>query len=284
MVQTNKRKQTMKTKLSVTGETLPCEIYVDGYMWQALTSLNKYVEHDWDAVGIITGEEGAGKSTVSRQWALLLDKNFSNKNIVFNAEQFEQAISILPPKSVIVWDEADDTGASWASEMMIMLKKTFKRIRKMNYVIFLVTPTFHDMNKYFAIHRSRFLVDVYADGFKRGYFKLFKKDTKRRLYIKGKKEMDMQCVKPDFRGRFTGDPKGMPIDMEAYEKKKDEATFAVLNKMDKSKKDIRVDICYNMVDYFNEKMIPYNQTILANLLSVDQGTVSKYLSNRGDVQ
>ena len=266
----------MKVNNTVYGEPLPCEIYVDKLLFNTLGSLDKYRKHDFDAVGLFTGEEGSGKTRFAMQQALLLDHNFSNKNIVFNANQFEEAIDRLPFGSVIMWDEADDVGAGWASQMMFTLKKTFKRIRKRNYIIFLVTPTFHDLNKYFAIHRTRFLINIYTKQITRGFWNLYKRDKKKLLYIKGKKEMNMRCVMPDMRGRFTDLPPLFPVDLEEYEKAKDEATIQAIEDERYSKKDLKVEIYGKLKERLEGDGFSWLRKDYADVLGVSPRTISRY--------
>lgn len=266
----------VKVNNSVDGKALPCGISLDGYLKSVLDDQHQFRLKNFDVVAMVTGEEGSGKTTLAMQMALYMDSNFSNDHIIFNARQFEKAIDKLPNGSCILWDEADDVGSNWASEMMITLKKTFKRIRKKNLVIFLVTPTFHDLNKYFAIHRTRFLINVYADFTTRGFFKLYNRDKKRALYIYGKKEMNMKATKSTFFGRFTNYPKGFPIDMDSYEREKDLATAETFEKV-ATPKNIRKDILFNMVAIFDRDKYHYTQKTLSEFIGVDRTTIGTYL-------
>ena len=273
----------MKLNKSVAGEPLPCSISLDGYYKQVLDDQHVFRLKNFDVVAMITGEEGSGKTTLAFQSALYMDHHFNNDHIVFNAQQFEEVIERLPKGSAIVWDEADDVGSNWASEMMVALKKTFKRIRKKNLIIFLVTPTFHDLNKYFAIHRTRFLINVYTDFVTRGFFKLYNRDAKRKLYIYGKKEMNMSAAKSTFFGRFTNYPEGFPVDMDAYELEKDRATAETFEKVT-TPKNIRMDILLNLIAHFDKEKIPYTNKVLAPIIGVDNSTIGKYLKQyRGGV-
>ena len=272
----------VKVTESVDGKPLKCSITFDGYLKKNLDDQHTYRINNFDVVGMITGEEGAGKTTIAMQIAYYMDSNFSNDHIVFNAEGFERAINNLPKGSVILWDEADDVGSNWASEMMVVLKKTFKRIRKNNFVILLVTPTYHDLNKYFAIHRTRFLIDVHSDFVTRGRFRFFNRAGKRLLYIYGKKEMNMRAAKASFYGTFTDYPKGFPIDFERYEKEKDKATEETMEKV-VTPKNLRKDFLLSLVAYFDREKIPYTQKDLGDIIGVDRSTISKYLKEYGGV-
>lgn len=274
----------VKTTTSVDGKELPCSVSIDGYLKQVLDDQHTFRIKDFDSVALITGEEGSGKTTLALQCALYMDSNFSNDHIIFNAAQFEKAIEVLPKGSCIVWDEADDVGSNWASAMMIVLKKTFKRIRKKNLIIFLVTPTYHDLNKYFAIHRTRFLINVYADFVTRGFFKLYNRDQKRKLYIYGKKEMNMKAAKSTFFGRFTNYPKDFPLDFALYESEKDKATEETFENST-TRKDIRKDILFTVIAYFDTEKIKYNNVILGKIMGLGRDTIRGYIKeyNKGGV-
>jgi hypothetical protein len=269
------KKPKHKYEQDVYGKPLHCSIYVDGYLKSTLDDLHTLRTKNFDGVGLVTGEEGAGKTTLAMQMAVYLDAGFSNKNIVFNADQFERAVEDLPKGSVIMWDEADDMGAGWSSEIMLALKKTFKRIRKRNFIILLVTPTFHDANKYFAVHRSRFLIDVRANFVERGFYYLFGREAKKMLYLRGKKEMNMKAWKPNYWGSFTNYPPNFPVDLEAYEEAKDYATSLAIQKVE-SKKDIKVDIYSNLVAWLDTNKVAYKRDDLALILGVNPRTVSRY--------
>lgn len=270
----------VKTTNSVRGKPLKCSLTFDGYLHKSLIDIREYIDKNFDSVGIITGEEGAGKTTLAMQISYFMDEKFSNDNIIFNARGFEHAIKTLPKGSVILWDEADDVGSNWASEMMITLKKTFKRIRKMNYFILLVTPTFHDLNKYFAIHRTRFLINVYSDFVTRGFFKFYNRKNKRLLYIHGKKEMNMSAWKGNFFGRFTDYPEGFPIDFERYESEKDKATEETMEKV-KTPKNLKKDILMNLIMFFDRERLPYTTKVLAEIIGADVSTINRYRREYG---
>lgn len=234
------------------GEQLPCEIYLDGYLKQNLDHLHEYTERDWDNVCLVVGYEGCGKSTFTMQPCLYLDTTFSINNVVFTPEQFEDAVDNAPPQSAIQWDESDAITGHHASKKIQLLKSKMKRIRKKNLHIFMITPTFFDMNKYFVMHRPRLLIHVYADGYERGYFRFFNKDQLRELYLNGKKEWNMYAANPNFRGRFTDLPDDFAVDFESYEEKKDTATEKMLDEDESmSKQEIIAEYrrgCWDRLD------------------------------------
>ena len=222
----------VKVRTDVNGNSIPCEIYLDSTEKANYDNLNQFRQKKWDVIGLVTGEEGNGKTFYGVQRCLYMDHEFNIERIVFNEEQFLKIITEVPNNSAIMWDESDALGEHWASTIISTLKKVFKRIRKKNLFILLVTPTLFDLNKYFVIHRVRFMVDIRRVGLQRGFFSFYNKDGLRKLILEGKKMWDMKVGKPSFIGRFTSLPKLFPVDMSdegEYELKKDEATALLAN-------------------------------------------------------
>ena len=279
----------VKVKTDVKGNPLPCEIYLDGTEKKNLDALRLKQKKKWDVIGIVVGSEGDGKSVYAMQRALYFDANFNIDNIVFTSKDFLDAVNDkekFPNGSCILWDEADDLGDHWASSITKTLTKTFKRIRKRQLFILLVTPTFFDLNKYFAIHRLRFLIHIHSSGLDRGFFRFFSSRRKKDLYIFGKQMWNMRLpnVKSNFIGRFTKLPKDFPVDFSEdgeYETKKDSAT-AELGDLLFSKKDMEIHLRKKFVlslwnNLFLEKIKP-SQRIISNLLGLSRDQV------RGDIE
>lgn len=205
-----------------------------GYLLSVLDDQKELIAHDWDVVNQVVGFEGDGKTTFVKLASLYQDPTITAAQWAYNAEQFEQIVDRedLPRGSCIVWDESDDLSSKWTENIIQSLKRKFKRIRKKGYIIWLVTPTFFDLNKYWALFRTRCLFDVYADPKRndkgnfeanRGRVRFFNRDKKRQLYISGYKNWDMRCVMPNFIESFSKVPADYPINETELEEKKDEA-------------------------------------------------------------
>jgi hypothetical protein len=103
------------------------------------------------------------------------------------------------------------------------LQRASEQIRQKNLFIILIRPSFFDFSKYFAIHRSWFLLTVgikYDEKNKRiqrGYYRFYSRSRKKGLYLRGKKTLDRFVVKENFGGRF---PNKFPLDYVAYKLKK----------------------------------------------------------------
>lgn len=204
-------------------QALGQEYYMDGYLKDNLDTLISIVKKDWDAVLCVDGYEGSGKSVLTQQAAFYVDPTLCIDRICFSANEFRKAITNAKPYQAVVYDEAF-TGLDSSGAMSIInrtLKQTIAEIRQKNLYIFVVMPTFFDLQKYIALWRSRALIHVYTGpGFERGYFEFYNQERKLDLFVKGKKEYNYHVGKPNFRGRFTN---WYAVNEEEYRLKKKES-------------------------------------------------------------
>lgn len=198
------------------------QIYIDGYLKNNLDLLKEAVSKKWDGLFYVCGYEGDGKTMLSAQALSYLDPSFDINRCCFTPEQFAKAVEEAKPQQAVLFDEAylTFTNMSFHKEATKQIISLLTMIRKKQLFICIVAPTFFDINKYLVIHRSRFVLRVYADGLERGFFLFYNRTRKHELYIRGKREHNFNVVKANFHGRFT---KAFPVDEEAYEKKKDAA-------------------------------------------------------------
>lgn len=180
--------------------------YMDGYLRKGFSKARSIVNKDWDWVTLVDGVEGGGKSVLAQQSAREVDDTFSIDRITFTPEEFKKAITSAKKYQAVIYDEAY-TGLSSRgvmSDINKTLVQMLAEIRQKNLFVFIVMPTFFDLDRYAAIWRSRGLIHVYTDkGYGRGYFSYYNKDRKKNLYIIGKKFYDYRKPRPNFRGRFT---------------------------------------------------------------------------------
>lgn len=170
------------------------ELFIDPIVKQELDKVRYRVlqkDHDW--VACIDGEEGCGKSVLAMQMAKYLDPSFTIDNIVFNSDAFIKKIKDPKTKkgSCILLDEAFSAANSRASmsEVNRSMIAVSTEMRQRNLFVLIVLPSFFDLDRAFAIHRTKALFHVYLDeDFNRGQYIIFPKDLKRDLYIAGKKK------------------------------------------------------------------------------------------------
>ncbi len=202
-------------KVTVNKDTF----YMDEYHKKNLDTAKDAIKADWDMIFLYDGSEGTGKSVKAMQDAYYCDPTLKLERICFTPGEFRNAIIKAQPYQAVIYDEAY-TGLS-ARAAMSHINRTLismlAEIRQKNLFVFVVMPTFFDLDKYVALWRSRALIHVYTHGFQRGYFEFYNLDKKKDLYIKGKKFYTYNVTEANFRGRFT---KFYPINEKEYKKKK----------------------------------------------------------------
>lgn len=229
-------------KISING----VERYFDGRLHEALEIYKKIVANKWDGVFYIGGYEGDGKSEFAGQLAHYFDPTYCLERCVFTPEQFMKAVDEAEEGEAVVYDEAQDAFESVNRDTISRaLKSKMTRIRKKRLYIIIVAPDFWRINKYMFIHRARAFFRVYANGLQRGFFEFYNRERKHRLMIEGKKK-ELLCVKPNFRGRFTH---WFPLDEQAYDKKKEEATKLVGKETGSEDKQLYEDLRGKVLDY-----------------------------------
>lgn len=236
---------TKKTGTVVNG------FYMDGYLKENIDNyFIKAVERKFDGVMIVSGIEGAGKTTLASTIAKYCDPTFPGPllndgttrrrcdRIVFDTKQILEQIDNSSVGQAIVIDEAvlSMFSQDHANDMHKILLKKFVTIRKKRLFIFLVIPSLFLLRRYFAIFRTRAAIHCTVnEGINRGFFGFYSYNTKRLLYLRGLKEFNQSAVKSDFRGRFT-DTEGFFYDINEYDKKKEEAILSLTN--NKKSKDL----------------------------------------------
>jgi hypothetical protein len=174
------------------SEQLQKEVYLDPMIKAELEKVkHRVLTKDRDFVAIVDGEEGVGKSVLVQQIASFLDPNFNIDNIVFTSDEFLRRIKDpnIKKGSCIVLDEAFSAANNRASltEVNRSMIGVATEMRQKNLFIFMVIPSFFDLDKYFALWRCRALFHVYFTPEEERHYILFPKDSKKMLYLLGKK-------------------------------------------------------------------------------------------------
>jgi len=213
-------------------EFITKELIIDGYLKSNLDLGIEQLHKDFDQVWFVDGGEGAGKSDLAIQCAYYVNREETRNTIInricLTVETFEQAIKDSQPYDALVLDEAF-SGMSASGAMTSInraLQKTFTEIRAKNLFIFIVAPSFMDIQRYFAVWRSKCLLHVYLGSKKeRGFVAFFGENKKKRLYIEGKKKYySYGVVKADFICRFKKQLH-VCVEKSLYDAKKSEVTY-----------------------------------------------------------
>ena len=234
--------------------------YMDEFLAMNLMGVPRYLDKSYDCVGIVSGHGKVriGKSTIAQQVAFFLawliaggkmerneltgkwsikknpekEVNFNlEENIVFSPEALQKKAAELYKKygrnQVIVYDEgrAGLDSAAAMSAINKAMQDFFQECGMYGHVIIIVLPNFFKLHEDYAVNRSLFLIDAYADKqLRRGYFNFYNETQKEWLYYMGKKKIGSSLKysdsKPSFSGRFTA---FLPLDKDKYEDAKRDA-------------------------------------------------------------
>jgi len=227
----NPKFKTHKSRYKQLEKNSPKGMYVDGYLQSNLDHVyHNVTRNDFDSFIVITGREGFGKSTIAAQIATFLDPTYNIDRCCFTAEQFEEACITAKKFQAIVFDETmgylSSRGAM--SKFNRGLIKIMSEMRSKNLFVILCIPNFFELDRYPAIHRSTGLIHVY----KRGGFGSYDYNTKKKLYLVGKKTYSYS-VTPNFIGSYM---KYFPLPQEEYEAKKQTAINQWVDVSSKEKK------------------------------------------------
>lgn len=259
--------------------------YMDGILQKNFDLAKEEIKKDWDMVFVLDGQEGAGKSVLAQQIGYYCDPQLELKRIVFSPDDFKkQVINCKRKNACIIFDEAYGglSSRKAMSDVNQGLVSMLAEIRQKNLFVIIVLPTFFDLDKYVALWRSRALVHVYADRFKRGYFKFFSYNKKKKLYVNGKKFYNYNVAQPDFIGRFTN---FYPIGDKEYREKKRKSLRAYdpgagFN-ITQTRNDIQAEIYQKILSYMyhNQKRHKLSKQAIADMTGLHKNTVHKYLNN-----
>jgi hypothetical protein len=200
--------------------------YIDGRLKAALDKkvIPSLKYKDEDCVFIVDGEERAGKSVfsmlISAYVASQLKTKFTLVNVCLSPEEFRNEIMNADKNSAVNYDEAHRGMASARSlsEVNNILKDLMMEMGQRNLFVLVVIPSFFLLDRYAAIFRAKGLFHIYKRKGKRGFWCFFNRKYKLKLYQKGKKDLNYNCMRwPYFRGRFLDQ---YTINEVEYRKKK----------------------------------------------------------------
>ena len=256
---------------------------MDGFLKANLDLYKKLVKKDRDNIQIVSGREREGKSTLMNANLKYLDPTYNLSRCCFDGNSFVEAIkNNTKPYQAIGWDEAQEfTSRASISKFNRNMIQALSLIGTKNLFIGICIPSFFELDRYPAIHRSNCLLRVYSVDGDRGRFQFYNEEKKKLLYIKGKKFYDYNQVKQNFSGRFTKEV--FPFDKKEYDKKKMDAMESGLN-FDKIKQSKWMEQRNDLIEYLyykcklTQKQIEEYMNGKGNPLSLH--TISDMLINR----
>jgi len=185
----------------------PISYYMDNRIKRNLDEeiLPSLQKKDKDYFLAIDGREGSGKSTLALQIGKYVDPSLDLTRVVFNADDFRQAVFKAKKGECVIFDEAfvGLSSRSSLSTVNRVLISLIMQMRQKNLFIIIVLPTFFLLDRYVALNRAKALIHVYENKGIRGYFRAYNWKLKKQLYFAGKKEYSYK-VRTRFKGRFYG--------------------------------------------------------------------------------
>ncbi len=203
--------------------------YIDGRLKEQLEKkIIPYLKRkDKDVVFIVDGMERSGKSVFAMQIGAfassLLGSKFDLSCVCMAPDEWKKKIENADKNQVVIYDEAHRGMASRRalSEINKILIDLMMEMGQKNLFVIVVLPTFFMLDKYPALFRARGLFHIYEKGNQRGFWTYFNQKYKLKLYMKGKREFNYNCMRwPGFRGRFYDQ---YTLIEEEYRKKKADA-------------------------------------------------------------
>lgn len=264
------------------------KFHMDGYVKNILDHAKKMVREDWDCVFVVDGLEGSGKSRFALQIGGYLAKPleheeqvqdyFTLNDVVYRAEDFLKVTKAQKKYRTVVFDEAfrGMSGKRSMTWLNFQINKLLNEVRQKNLFLIIVLPSFFELDRYPALHRSLGLFHVYPDpDGKRGFVRFYDRKRKRTLFLKGKQLYNFDKVKANFYSKFTN---AMPLEEGPYNQKKHEAlvkqTAIPSSKMLKKYK-IRLKI---LIDHMRLNYKEFTQQTIADLMGINQSGVTRFLN------
>jgi len=155
----------------------------------------------------------------------------------------------------------------------------------LNQILILIIPSFFELPKFYALARSHALINVKFHGqFERGEFDFYGPNSKKKLYLKGKREWDYSSANPDFHGGFFSQYTFFPnLEEETKKYKKKKYDDMVDDKEEQEKqltpqqveRRITADIVRKML-----KGVPkLTQLQIAAALGLNRNTICNYVND-----
>lgn len=256
--------------------------YMDGYLKSNLDLYKKMVKKNRDLIFITSGREGEGKSVLTAGVLKYLDPSFNLDRCYTKGDDFIRALAEADePYKAYMFDEGQEfTSRSAMTRFNKFLVKVLSKVRAKQLYIGICIPSFFELDKYAAIHRSSFLLNVYSKKGRRGQFMFWNWEKKKILYLKGKKSYDYNCVKTNFHGSFA--KKMFPFDEKEYDEKKFEAMASISEELEEKKtrlkvqRDALISYLYKVVGL---KQIEVSEILEKSGYSLNQNTISVICNN-----
>lgn len=216
---------------------------IDEILAQQLDKLYQDMKKDDDGLILIVGAERIGKSTfrdmLGGYWEHITKKPFNVNNIHFTSSEYMKWALKQPEYTFITHDETrrDLNSKRSMSKNAVNFTNYLSECGDNNQIHCLILPAFSDIDKYVALWRCKFLIEIgkfknSRGKYERGLFRVIKTRNKKKLefYHKNKYQKFPRGMVA-FTGRFKDN---QIIPRDEYKKKKQ--AFKELKYIDEEKK------------------------------------------------
>ncbi|MBU1234994.1 MAG: hypothetical protein KKC77_19075 [Proteobacteria bacterium] len=260
------------------------QLTIDRLLRQKLDNIKMIIKKNWDAIIVIDGMERSGKSTLGFACAdYMADGNLTLNNVAVDGDDAMKKCESLPNGSVLMVDEGSlvfSSKDSMTKEQKKLLK-IINVIGQKNMVFIIVLPSFFELTKAIAVHRSLFLLHVYTDKkLNRGRFTYFGQKGKKVLYDYGKKHFGSYAYP---RANWIGKFKDYDIFGEEYKELKRKSLFSALHAGEEGQpleSNVSKTIGIERVRMYKRlKELGWTQARIAEVMGVSVQIVGKYSRN-----
>lgn len=252
--------------------------HLNHYLKDLLDLCYERQKKKWDNLIIIDGVERSGKTTlailIAYYYAHISKLKFGIENIFFDPEKLLD-FATQTQNNIMIWDEAAFGGMAqeWHTRVQKILCKMLMTTGKYGHFYIFIIPNFFRLKDYLAVDRSLALIHVYSpDLINRGYFICLNELQKKWVYNQNKKSMTYG-KNFSFNGRFVHQITSKMIDLNEYEKRKDQAIQYELNKAKDRTHQKLIRLQYNIAS-----MLPPKKAIEVGDISIH---TLKHWLNRG---
>lgn len=260
---------------------------VEPYLRKVCEDMEEDVKGDDDAVIIIDGRTGSGKSVFAQLMGWFLSKGkLVLSDIVFLPDTFEKRVHNSKKYEVIIYDEsylglaARDAMSGYNRKLMRLLQTC----RKKNLYLILCIPSVFDMDQRVPYDRAKCLINIEKKRPKERYYYYYNQDRLVDLYRIGKEKRNHKLVRPNFWGEsqtfYAVNKQEYEAinnsEVERFEREEDER----LRKSSTTKvKDLVLAKALRMIKEDKN----FNNDDMGNLFNVDRTTISKYLTKLQEI-
>jgi len=263
--------------------------HMDNKLYDNLLRIREIVmKKDFDWVTLIVGLERSGKSTIASQLAYVCaDGEFEQEDICLTFAEFQNRVRYHIDKNnkgrSVIFDETmgvADT-RSFNNIYSKQLRRLLAECGQANLFLFILLPSFFDLDRPIALHRANTLVrvEVNPQNWDRGRWYLYNRKKKNKMYLENKKTYQYRG-KPNMHGKY---PNFYCMEEIAYRKRKADV-LRNFEQTDDSTLSVRYRPCAQAFFYLTKHLVEekgYTKEKIAKITRLAHQTISSVHHGKG---